>query len=101
MSDNEQALCVPCVHLNGSGSDTLLKEYREVVEAFDELQLALQRLTFHSRDYYVLGDDAWKVARDAETARRAMVSRCRDEYRQIMVGIRRQIRDKERQREVR
>jgi hypothetical protein len=58
----------PVVHLNGSSPNKLLEEYMNANNAICNAYAALQRVEFHSRDYYVHPDPmafekAWEVRR--------------------------------------
>ena len=54
---------MPCIHMNGSGKDSLRRQYNELFEAVSETLIKLLYDTdFHQRDYYPLGDEAWDKA---------------------------------------
>ena len=54
---------MPCIHMNGSGKDSLRKQYNELFEAVSEAQIKLLfDIAMHPRDYYPLGDEAWDKA---------------------------------------
>lgn len=54
---------MPFIHMNGSGKDRLSEEYSKLFEAVNEAQIKLlYNTTFHQRDYYPLGDEAWDKA---------------------------------------
>ena len=65
---------MPCIHMNGSGKDSLRKQYNELFEAVSEAQIKLLFDTdFHQRDYYPLGDEAWdKAYQEREEVKKAM-----------------------------
>lgn len=54
---------VPTVHLNGTGSETLLEETAAALRAVGALDAALRQITVHGRDYYPQGPVAYKQAR--------------------------------------
>ena len=60
--------------MNGSGKDSLRKQYNELFEAVSEAQIKLLFDTdFHQRDYYPLGDEAWdKAYQEREEVKKAM-----------------------------
>ncbi len=57
-------LTLPTVHLNGTGKQTLLAEYENAFDKLREFCSAFQAATFHPRDYYVQGPDAYNQARE-------------------------------------
>ena len=65
---------MPCIHSNGSGEDSLRRQYHELFEAVSEAQIKLLYDTdFHQRDYYPLGDEAWdKAFKEREEVKKAM-----------------------------
>lgn len=54
---------LPSVHLNGTGRDTLSKEYLAAYEAARKAFDALADCTCNARDYYVQSEDAYSEAR--------------------------------------
>lgn len=64
---------LPCIHLNGTGGDTLLREYLNAHRELNIFVGALVKTTCHGRDYYPLGDEAHQ---DALRTRRAIYSLC-------------------------
>lgn len=54
----------PMVHLNGTGETTLRREYYDFYKALCKAQSAMKELTFHARDYYPLGENAFSDAID-------------------------------------
>lgn len=58
---------LPVPHLNGTGRETLLREYREAHQALDAFAMALHRVTCHGRDYYLAGADALQEAKASRT----------------------------------
>jgi hypothetical protein len=53
---------LPTIHLNGTSRETLTEEYDLTDAAFGEFVKAFHRTTFHPRDYYVQGSNAWPNA---------------------------------------
>ena len=53
---------LPMVHLNGTGRNTLLEGYIKAREAVHDAMHAMAAATFHSRDYYTIGNGAWEAA---------------------------------------
>lgn len=56
---------LPTVHLNGTGRDTLLTEYKEAHAALVAARDALVKTTCHGRDYYPQGPQAYYQAVEA------------------------------------
>ena len=54
---------LPSIHLNGTGRDTLLKEYKEAYEKLIDFKEAFRAITFNGRDYYVQSSTAFSEAR--------------------------------------
>lgn len=61
--EQTEIIC-PVVHLNGTGGKELEEEYRKAHEALRFFREALREATFHPRDYYVLGEDAFRKAEE-------------------------------------
>jgi hypothetical protein len=59
----------PLIHLNGSGRQRLIEQLTDVHEAATALLEALSRATPHGRDYYPLGDAAFRRAQAEHRAR--------------------------------
>jgi hypothetical protein len=55
---------VPVVHLNGTSKDELIKQLLDAGNALNAAVYKLGAAAPHGRDYYPLGDDAYKTARD-------------------------------------
>jgi hypothetical protein len=66
---------LPLVHMNGTGRDSLKRDYDAAAEAFREFLEAWRKVEFHPRDYYPMGPDAWARALEA---RRAVNSRAKE-----------------------
>ena len=62
----------PMVHLNGTGETTLRREYYDFYKALCKAESAMHKVTFHARDYYPLGENAFSDA--LEERREMMVS---------------------------
>ena len=54
---------LPTIHLNGTGADTLLKEYSALRNAANAAADALAKATCNARDFYPQGSAAWQAAR--------------------------------------
>lgn len=61
MENETKSVPQPIIHLNGSGAKNLTAQYREASDALHDALAKLPRP--HGRDYYPLGDDAYKKAR--------------------------------------
>lgn len=54
---------LPTIHLNGTGADSLYREYRAVRKAVSAAADALAAATFNQRDFYPQQPGAWDQAR--------------------------------------
>ena len=54
---------LPTIHLNGTGADTLQREYRAVRRAIAAAADALAAATCNARDFYPQEPGAWERAR--------------------------------------
>lgn len=54
---------LPTVHLNGTGRDTLIQEYREAYRKLIAFRDAFAATTCNGRDFYPQGPDAYTQAR--------------------------------------
>ena len=54
---------LPTIHLNGTGADTLQREYRAVRKAIAAARDALAAATCNQRDFYPQEPGAWQQAR--------------------------------------
>jgi hypothetical protein len=53
----------PIIHGNGNSGKQLGSQYFEALRALQKFQEAFEKIDFHARDYYPLGDEAWLKAR--------------------------------------
>ena len=53
---------LPSIHSNGSGIDSLIKQYNELSTAFNNFAKKWEEIDFHARDYYIQGQEAWMEA---------------------------------------
>ncbi len=67
-------LIIPCVHNNGTSRDDLLKQMFNAALAVQNAIDKLCDATPHGRDYYPLGDAAFKTARDQHRSRLAKLN---------------------------
>jgi len=75
----------PLVHLNGSGKKNLEAQYREASDALHDALAKLPRP--HARDYYPLGDDAFKKARAKFDAQFAAIDEIRMQIEDTLMQI--------------
>lgn len=52
----------PTIHMNGSGADSLMKGYREAMDAVRDAQDELSETRPSQRDYYPQSHEAWLAA---------------------------------------
>ena len=57
-------LTLPTIHLNGTGADSLKREYRAARHAIGAAVDALALATCNARDFYPQEPGAWQRARD-------------------------------------
>jgi hypothetical protein len=53
---------LPTIHLNGTGANTLYREYEQVSKAIDAATKSLAAATCNQRDFYSQSDAAWQQA---------------------------------------
>ena len=87
---------IPTVHLNGTGYETLHREYNAAYNAVKKAIHALQETTCNGRDYYVQGGSAYYRARDERQAAIQKLADTRDYLAEILVGIMDQKPDRDR-----
>jgi len=78
---------IPTIHLNGTGYETLHKEYRAAYDAVSKAIDAMYATTCNGRDYYVQGGSAFYSARDERQAAIQKLTDARDYLAEILVGI--------------
>lgn len=64
---SEPTIALPAIHHNGTGAETLLREYETLCSALSGAILALENATCNPRDFYVQGEGAWERARAERT----------------------------------
>lgn len=77
----------PSVHMNGTGLETLTREYQAVYDAQLALISAERSLTVHARDYYVQGDNMIYLAQDQAAARRTPLHKAHEEVAVILLRL--------------
>ena len=55
---------LPTIHLNGTGAETIEREYRAVRHAARQAIETLEQATCNQRDYYTQEPFAWQQARE-------------------------------------
>lgn len=78
---------IPTVHLNGSGADSLLKQFRAVGEAVHSAIEALTAAAPHGRDYYVQGGDAFAEAQAEHLERLAALQKILKDYQTLAIDV--------------
>jgi hypothetical protein len=73
----------PTIHLNGTGRQTLSREYGAAVEALRAALTALDELTVNGRDYYPQGPSAVQQAIEEHRARYRQVQAVYDDMHEI------------------
>lgn len=79
----------PMIHLNGTGKDTLIKEYRAGYDAVDHAMAKLRDITVHARDYYPQPDypASFYQAQDEFHAMRSKLADVRTELEQRIIYL--------------
>lgn len=77
----------PSIHMNGSGKQHLMDQYRAALYALNSALNALNDAYPHGRDYYVQGDDVIYTACREQDARIAAVKKVRDDMESIVTHI--------------
>jgi hypothetical protein len=80
-------LMIPTVHMNGTGKETLLREYVNAMNALDMAIDALRFITVHGRDYYPQGNDAINDAMAQRASHFEKLEEVRFEIEAIAVAI--------------
>jgi hypothetical protein len=78
---------VPCVHMNGTSKQDLLKQQIAVIDAANALLAALRAATPNGRDFYPLGDEALVRAAGEHRNRLASVAMVHDDAETIALAI--------------
>ena len=60
--ENTYHITPPVIHLNGTGRETLAKDYEAAADALNAFKEAWSKIEFNSRDYYVMGLEKWDQA---------------------------------------
>lgn len=69
---------MPFIHLNGNRPEELMAQY---MAAGSAIGVAIQKfcdIDFNARNYYPLGDDAWRMARDENARQLAALNAAQD-----------------------
>ena len=72
---NASKIELPLVHLNGTGKQRLMDGYSNALDSVRDAITAFEAIEFNARDYYPMGPDSFKKAREEHSARlEALVS---------------------------
>lgn len=80
-------LLAPCIHMNGTGKQDLMGALENAYSKIGEAQDALRLCAPNGRDYYVIGDSAYYIARDEHRNRMLALEAVRIEIEAIVGGI--------------
>lgn len=69
---------LPLIHSNGNSAQNLGGQYWEAFQALQKFQEKFSEIEFHARDYYPLGEEAWRKARAQRFAMDANINSLRD-----------------------
>mgnify|MGYP006995652839 CR=1 FL=1 len=78
-----EGIMLPTIHLNGTGPRTLYVDYSAARLAVIDSIRRLEKMEFNSRDYFMHGMDAWKLAQEQHRARLNQLQSVADELGQI------------------
>lgn len=90
MSD-DKTIAVPTIHLNGSSPERLMEGYMEAYKALHKALEVLGETAPNARDYYVVSDTAFTVARNQHDARMQSVKNVLEEMHALMDHVQDQI----------
>ena len=77
----------PRVHLNGTSKHELLEQMLAAVHAVRNALKIVQRAAPHARDYYVISDEAYAVARTEYEVRLSKLIEIKNELNEIATVI--------------
>lgn len=80
-------LVIPTIHLNGTGKETLLREYVNAMNAVEAAIVALQEVTCHGRDYYPQGKEAITASMEQKQRQWLKLKEVHDELETIAIAI--------------
>lgn len=75
---------MPLFHLNGTPVQTLTREYYNAFVKLQEFADTFSGIEFHARDYYPLGDEAFKKADSERSKIRMSIN---DVYKYLLAHI--------------
>ena len=78
---------LPIVHLNGSGRESLMRQYHNAYMKLQEAIVALREVDTHDRDFYPLGPDAGPQARLEQRARETKLAEIQGEMLQLYSSV--------------
>lgn len=80
-------LLAPCIHMNGTGKQDLMGALENAYSKIGEAQDALRLCAPNGRDYYVISDRAYYIARYEHRNRILALGAIRTEIEAIVGGI--------------
>jgi hypothetical protein len=78
---------IPTVHLNGTGGDSLKREYHAAYKAIDAAMDALGAATSNGRDFYPQGPDAYYRHRQERDAAFGQLKAAQKHVEEILIGV--------------
>lgn len=75
----------PTIHLNGTGAQDLLDQYRTAMEALQAASEAHANASPNARDYYPQGGDAYTTARREHDSRAERLEAISDEITELAI----------------
>ena len=84
----QKELICPVVHLNGTGKDGLMRQYKEAYSAALAAQAKINLIETHDRDYYVHSTPhAGRIAREKKQEWLRMLAHVLEELQEIAIAI--------------
>ena len=82
-----KTLLVPCIHLNGTGKDSLTRDLEEAYSSVSAAYDRVRKMEVNARDYYPYGAGAYETARKQHLERLTHLKNVMDEFDLLMDGI--------------
>jgi hypothetical protein len=76
---------LPQIHMNGSGAKALAEQAEAARQALYAAQEALSAAAPNARDYYTIGDDAFRVARAEHEARQTALREMLEHFERVQL----------------
>lgn len=84
---NTSPIQAPLIHLNGSSRDRLIEAYTVALDSVRVAGHKLSGINLNNRDYYPLGDQAWKRATTQQMSCEAKLTAVERMLEEILIQI--------------